>query len=130
MSKKAQAQAGDMARLEIAFDKPHLMGALFGEFDRNLVTIENRLGVYISARGAKVAGSGSGRASASAARASAAATRPVSPSIRPSTARRSGGAGMAARRCSMPDRSGAGRRSRAATRCSSGATSAGRRASR
>jgi phosphate starvation-inducible protein PhoH and related proteins len=31
-----------------------LMGALFGEFDRNLVAIENRLGVYISARGNRV----------------------------------------------------------------------------
>ena len=64
MSKKPQAQAGDMARLEIAFDKPHLMGALFGEFDRNLVTIENRLGVYISARGAKVAIEGEASAAA------------------------------------------------------------------
>jgi phosphate starvation-inducible PhoH-like protein len=29
-------------------------GALFGQFDTNLVQIENRLGVYISARGNKV----------------------------------------------------------------------------
>jgi phosphate starvation-inducible protein PhoH and related proteins len=54
MSKKAQAQAGDMSRLEITFDKPHLINTVFGEFDRNLVTIENRLGVYISARGNRV----------------------------------------------------------------------------
>jgi phosphate starvation-inducible protein PhoH and related proteins len=54
MSKKAQAQAGDMSRLEMTFDKPHLITNVFGEFDRNLVTIENRLGVYISARGNRV----------------------------------------------------------------------------
>ncbi len=54
MAKKAPARAGDAARLELSFEKPHLMGELFGEFDRNLVTIENRLGVYISARGDKV----------------------------------------------------------------------------
>jgi phosphate starvation-inducible PhoH-like protein len=36
------------------FDKPHLINAVFGEVDRNLVTIENRLGVYISARGNRV----------------------------------------------------------------------------
>jgi phosphate starvation-inducible PhoH-like protein len=38
----------------MSFDKPHLINAVFGEFDRNLVTIENRLGVYISARGNRV----------------------------------------------------------------------------
>ena len=54
MAKKAQAQAGDMSRLEMSFDKPHLINMVFGEFDRNLVTIENRLGVYISARGNRV----------------------------------------------------------------------------
>lgn len=54
MAKKAQAQAGDMSRLEITFDRPHLINTVFGEFDRNLVAIENRLGVYISARGNRV----------------------------------------------------------------------------
>lgn len=54
MAKKAQAQAGDLSRLEMSFDKPHLINSVFGEFDRNLVTIENRLGVYISARGNRV----------------------------------------------------------------------------
>lgn len=43
-----------MSRLEMSFDKPALITRIFGEFDRNLVTIENRLGVYISARGNKV----------------------------------------------------------------------------
>jgi phosphate starvation-inducible PhoH-like protein len=36
---------------DISFDDTNLLGALFGEFDQNLVAIENRLGVYISARG-------------------------------------------------------------------------------
>jgi phosphate starvation-inducible PhoH-like protein len=43
-----------MSRLEITFDRPHLINTIFGEFDRNLVAIENRLGVYISARGNRV----------------------------------------------------------------------------
>ncbi|MEE9433400.1 MAG: PhoH family protein [Sphingorhabdus sp.] len=54
MAKKAQAKAGDMSRLEMTFDKPHIINSVFGEFDRNLVTIENQLGIYISARGNKV----------------------------------------------------------------------------
>ncbi len=55
MSRKpVPAQAGDRARLEIIFDKPQLLGRLFGEYDRNLVAIENRLGVYVSARGNKI----------------------------------------------------------------------------
>ncbi len=55
MSKKPQpAVAGDKARIEVTFDKPQLLHALFGEYDQNLVSIENRLGVYIAARGNKV----------------------------------------------------------------------------
>ena len=42
------------ARTEIEFDEPALLGALFGQFDANLVHIENRLGVFISARGNRV----------------------------------------------------------------------------
>ena len=42
------------ARIEITFDEPPALGALFGQFDANLVQIENRLGVYIAARGNKV----------------------------------------------------------------------------
>ncbi len=45
---------GDRSRLEVIFDKPQLLGRLFGEFDQNLVAIENRLGVYIAARGNKL----------------------------------------------------------------------------
>jgi len=55
MAKKAeQALPGQKARLEIIFDRPQLLGRLFGEFDQNLVAIENRLGVYIAARGNKI----------------------------------------------------------------------------
>ncbi|APG63048.1 phosphate starvation-inducible protein PhoH [Sphingorhabdus lutea] len=54
MTKKTQAQLGEMSHIELKFDKPALIALLFGEFDRNLVTIENRLGVYISARGDRV----------------------------------------------------------------------------
>ncbi|HEX9948017.1 MAG TPA: PhoH family protein [Allosphingosinicella sp.] len=46
--------AAPRARLELEVEQPQLLGPLFGEFDRNLVAIEDRLGVYIAARGAKV----------------------------------------------------------------------------
>ena len=46
--------ASRRARVEIEFDEQAVLGALFGEFDANLVQIENRLGVYIGARGNKV----------------------------------------------------------------------------
>ena len=42
------------ARVEIQFDEANVLGALFGQFDANLVQIENRLGVYISARGNRI----------------------------------------------------------------------------
>jgi phosphate starvation-inducible PhoH-like protein len=42
------------ARAELEFDEPATLGALFGQFDANLVQIENRLGVYIGARGNRV----------------------------------------------------------------------------
>jgi phosphate starvation-inducible PhoH-like protein len=55
MSRKpVPAQAGDRARLEVLFDKPQLLGRLFGEYDHNLIAIESRLGVYISARGNRI----------------------------------------------------------------------------
>jgi phosphate starvation-inducible PhoH-like protein len=52
--KKPAEPHGPRARLEIEFEQPHLLGPLFGEFDRNLVAIEDRLGVYIAARGNRV----------------------------------------------------------------------------
>ena len=54
MAQKKAAETPARARLEIEFDQPHLLGPLFGEFDRNLVAIEDRLGVYIAARGTRV----------------------------------------------------------------------------
>jgi len=55
MSRKPiPAQSGDRSRAELSFDRPQLMPQLFGEFDRNLLLIESRLGVYITARGNRV----------------------------------------------------------------------------
>jgi phosphate starvation-inducible protein PhoH and related proteins len=52
MSRKpVPATSGEPSRLEVIFDKAQLLGQLFGEFDQNLVAIENRFGVYIRARG-------------------------------------------------------------------------------
>jgi phosphate starvation-inducible protein PhoH len=42
------------ARMELDFDQPFLLGPLFGDYDRHLVMIEQRLGVNISARGNRV----------------------------------------------------------------------------
>src|SRR3546814_1331001 len=58
------AEAVDRGRLEGVFDKPHLLGSLFGEYDQNLVAIENRLGVYIAARGNKLQIEGEAEAAA------------------------------------------------------------------
>ena len=41
-------------RAELEFEEATMLGALFGQFDANLVLIENRLGVFISARGNRV----------------------------------------------------------------------------
>ena len=55
MSRKpVPAQAGDRSRVELVFDKPQTLSALFGQYDQNLVALENRLGVYITARGNRV----------------------------------------------------------------------------
>ena len=55
MSRKpVPARTGERSRLEINFDRPELLPQLFGEYDTNLVSLENRLGVYITARGARV----------------------------------------------------------------------------
>ncbi len=44
----------ERARAELEFEEATMLGALFGQFDANLVLIENRLGVFISARGNRV----------------------------------------------------------------------------
>jgi phosphate starvation-inducible PhoH-like protein len=55
MSRKpVPAQAGDRSRLELTFDRPQLLSVLFGQYDQNLVALENRLDVYITARGNRV----------------------------------------------------------------------------
>ena len=68
MSKKPnqnhRVDTAERARLEVMFEKPHLLGALFGQYDQNLVAIENRLGVYIAARGNKLQIEGDAEAAA------------------------------------------------------------------
>ena len=39
------------AQIDISFENQSLLAALFGQFDANLVQVENRLGVFIAARG-------------------------------------------------------------------------------
>ena len=50
----AAANEDGRARLELEFDQPYLLGPLFGDYDRHLITIEQRLGVHIAARGNRV----------------------------------------------------------------------------
>jgi phosphate starvation-inducible PhoH-like protein len=54
MPRRDLAAVPDRARLEIEFDQPYLLGPLFGDYDRHLITIEQRLGVHIAARGNRV----------------------------------------------------------------------------
>ena len=48
------AEIPGRARLELEFEQPYLIGPLFGEYDRNLVMIEDRLSVHIAARGNRI----------------------------------------------------------------------------
>ena len=60
MSRKpVPAQPGERSRLELLFDKPQHLSQLFGQYDQHLVALENRLGVYITARGNRVGLEGS-----------------------------------------------------------------------
>src|SRR5687768_18044077 len=55
MAKRELAAANsDRARLELEFEQPYLIGPLFGDYDRHLVMIEDRLDVHINARGNRV----------------------------------------------------------------------------
>src|SRR5205809_1373493 len=54
MARRDLAAVPDRARLELEFGQPYLLGPLFGDYDRHLITIENRLGVHIAARGNRV----------------------------------------------------------------------------
>ncbi len=63
MSRKpVPAQLGERARVEVNFDKPQLLPQLFGEYDSNILALEERLGVYIHARGQRVVIEGSAEA--------------------------------------------------------------------
>ncbi|WNO54707.1 PhoH family protein [Stakelama saccharophila] len=67
MSRKpVPAQSGERSRVEVTFDRPQLLPQLFGEFDANLLALEERLGVYITARGDRVGIEGSAEAVAQA----------------------------------------------------------------
>lgn len=60
MSRKSvAARSGDNSRADMTFDRPQLLPQLFGQFDQHLVSIENRLGVYITARGDRIGLEGS-----------------------------------------------------------------------
>ena len=60
MSRKpVPAQHGERSRAELTFDRPQLLAQLFGQYDQHLVALENRLGVYITARGNRVGLEGS-----------------------------------------------------------------------
>src|SRR3954469_16828304 len=52
--REAVANDAGRARLELEFEQPYLLGPLFGDYDRHLITIEQRLGVHIAARGNRV----------------------------------------------------------------------------
>ncbi len=54
MARRELQAVPERARLEIEFEQPYLLGPLFGDYDRHLITIEQRLGVHISARGNRV----------------------------------------------------------------------------
>ncbi|HET9810448.1 MAG TPA: PhoH family protein [Sphingomicrobium sp.] len=54
MARRDLKAVADTARLELEFDEPYLLGPLFGDYDRHLVTIESRLAVHIAARGNRV----------------------------------------------------------------------------
>jgi phosphate starvation-inducible PhoH-like protein len=54
MARRDLAAVPDRARLEIEFEQPYLLGPLFGDYDRHLLTIEQRLAVHIAARGNRV----------------------------------------------------------------------------
>jgi phosphate starvation-inducible protein PhoH and related proteins len=54
MARREVHAVPETARLELEFEEPYLLGPLFGDYDRHLITIESRLGVRIAARGNRV----------------------------------------------------------------------------
>jgi len=53
-AQRSQRSSGGRRRLEIAFDKDRLLSTVLGRHDENIITIENRTGVTITARGNRV----------------------------------------------------------------------------
>ncbi len=53
-AKPANDAAAERATVELTFEDQSLLVPLFGQFDANLVQVENRLGVFVAARGNKV----------------------------------------------------------------------------
>ena len=52
--KAINGNKSNLISIDVEFENAQLLGDLFGEYDRNIVAIENRLGVYIAARGQKL----------------------------------------------------------------------------
>ena len=55
----AKTRQGPAQPMVLDFDDNRLLGALFGEYDRNLARIEQKLGVSLFSRGNRIAISGS-----------------------------------------------------------------------
>ena len=51
---RGPVSGSDRVKVEAEFERPQLLGPLFGQYDQNLIALENRLGVYIQARGNRV----------------------------------------------------------------------------
>ncbi len=59
MSKQTREPAADRGprrsiKIALQFDRTDLLAMVFGEFDQHLIAIENRLGIYIAARGGQI----------------------------------------------------------------------------
>ncbi len=50
----SDATPKDVLKLSLNFDRADYLHQLFGEFDKNLIAMEDRLGVYIAARGTRL----------------------------------------------------------------------------
>jgi phosphate starvation-inducible protein PhoH and related proteins len=60
----SETPSRDVLKLSLNFDRQDLLNQLFGEFDKNLVALEDRLGVYIAARGNRLSIEGEAEAAA------------------------------------------------------------------
>jgi phosphate starvation-inducible protein PhoH and related proteins len=58
------ASPRDVMKLSLNFDRPDFLHQLFGEFDKNLIALEDKLGVYIAARGNRLTVEGESEAAA------------------------------------------------------------------